>query len=261
MAETQSSSIVLPTVPKKGVSKNLKNLVLYGLPKAGKTTALTQLPNCLIIDTEEGTEFVEGAFVMKFPEGLGPLGKFRFLKELAEEIKKQGKPYDYVCIDTFSELDELAEWVGTANYMNSPQGKKFNREEDGVTPIRKTDPRFESVLTLGNGYGYRYTREAILDIFDTLKDLGKICTILVCHVTDKMITKNGSSEVSVKDLALVGKVKDIIPRKVDAIASLYNENGKAMISFVGSEFKVGGVRAAHLRGFEGELDWNKIFIK
>ena len=253
------STIQLPTSVKKGVNKNLTSLVIYGLPKSGKTTALAKLPNCLIIDTEEGTDYVENAFVMRFPKDLGPLGKYRWLKEVAEEIKKAGRPYDYVAIDTFSELDELAEWVGTANYMNSPQGKKFNREENG-DPIRKADERFESVHTLANGYGYRYSREAILDIFETLRGLGKICTIFICHVTDKMIVKNGSSEVSIKDLALVGKVKDIIPRKVDAIASIYNENGKTMISFVGSEFKVGGVRAAHLVGYEGELDWTKIFI-
>lgn len=256
MAETP---IALPTNLKKGVNKNLSSLVIYGLPKCGKTTALAQLPNCLMIDTEDGTDYVENAFIMRFPKDLGPLGKYRWLKDVAAEIIKQGRPYDYVAIDTFSELDELAEWVGTALYMQSPQGKKFNREEDG-TPIRKSDERFESVHTLPNGYGYRYSREAILDIFETLKGLGKICTIFVCHVTDKMISKNGSSEVAVKDLALVGKVKDIIPRKVDAIAAIYNENGETMISFVGSEFKVGGVRAKHLVGYEGPLDWKKIFI-
>lgn len=250
---------MLPAKPKVGVLKNIKTLVLYGLPKCGKTTSLAKLPNCLIIDTEKGTDFVEGTYVSNVPDG-GPLGKWKFLKDLASEIREQGKPYDYVVIDTFSELDEIAEWVGTANYMCSPQGKNFNREEDG-TAIKKSDPRFESVLSIPHGYGYRYSREAILDMFDTLKDLGKICTIFVCHVTDKMISKNGSSEVNVKDLALVGKVRDIIPRKVDAVACLYQENDVLNISFVGSEYKVGGVRAGHLTGYEGPLDWNKIFIK
>lgn len=257
MAEAKPS--LLPSKPKEGVAKNIRDLVIYGLPKVGKTTALSKLPNCLIIDTEKGTDFIEGPFVASFPPGIGPGAKWIWLKDLAEEIKANGNPYDYVVVDTFSELDELAEWIGTFNYMNSSQGKKFNRDDEGAL-IKRTDPRFESVLTLGNGYGYRYTREAILDMFDTLKGLGKIATIFVCHVTDKMISKNGSSEVNVKDLALVGKVRDIIPRKVDAIASLYQENGELMISFVGSETKVGGVRAKHLTGYEGALDWKKIFI-
>lgn len=251
--------IDLPKEVKTNVTKNVQSMIVYGLPKCGKTTALAKLKNCLIIDTEKGSAFVEGAFIMQVPEDKGEVGKFKWLKELANKIKEEGKPYDYVVIDTLSELDTWAEWVGTWNYMHSSQGKNFNRGKDGKI-VDRNSIDYESVLTLANGYGYRYTREAILDIFETLKDLGKVCTIFVCHVTDKMISKNGSSEVLVKDLALVGKVKDILPRTVDATANIYNEDGKTMISFVGSENKVGGVRAKHLIGYKGELDWSKIFI-
>ena len=253
--------IELPKEVKKDVLKNPQSMVVYGLPKAGKTTALSQLPNCLIIDTEKGTGFIEGAYVMNMPQDMGPVSKFRWLKEVAAQINEEGHPYDYVCIDTLTELDVLAEWVGTFNYMNSSQGKKFNRDDKTGEVFKPTDPNYESVLTLGQGYGYRYSREAILDIFETLKGLGKVCTIFVCHVTDKMISKNGSEEVMVKDLALVGKVKDIIPRNVDAVANIYNEDGDIMISFAGSESKVGGVRAKHLIGYSGKLNWDKIFIK
>jgi len=259
MKEETAIKSLLPKEAKKGVNKNIKTLVLFGMPKVGKTTSLAKLKNCLIIDTEKGTDFIEGAFVVNVPDE-GPLAKWRFLKDLAEEIKSQNYPYDYVVIDTFSELDEISEWVGTANYMMSPQGKRFNRESDEVTIIKKGDPRFESVHSIGQGYGYKYSREAILDMFDTLKNLGKICTIFVCHVTDKTIAVNGSSVVNGKDLALTGKVKDIIPRKVDAVACMYQENNELKISFVGSEHKVGGVRVKHLTGYEGPLDWEKIFI-
>lgn len=255
------SKIKLPAKVKSEVSKNPSSMIIYGLPKSGKTTALSQLENCLIIDAEEGTKFVEGSYVIQIPEELGPVAKFNWLKDLARTIKKEGRPYDYVVIDTLSELDVLAEWVGTFNYMNSTQGKKFNRDERTGETYKPNNPNYESVLSLAQGYGYRYTREAILDIFNELKNLGSVCTIFVCHVTDKMISKNGSSEVMVKDLALVGKTKDILPRTVDAIANLYNEDGETMISFVGSENKVGGVRAKHLIGYQGKLDWNKIFIK
>lgn len=254
------SEIKLPTQVKTEVAKNARQLILYGLPKSGKTTALSKLDNCLIIDTENGTDFIEGAYVMKLPENLGAVGKFKWLKDVAAEIKKQGKPYSYVVIDTLSELDSLAEHVGTYVYCNSPQGKKFNRDDKGVI-MKPDNPNYESVVTLPNGFGYKWSRDAILDIFDTLKDLGSVCTIFVCHVADKMVSRNGTSEVMVKDLALVGKTKDILPRTVDAIANLYNEDGKTMISFVGSEHKVGGVRAKHLVGFQGELSWDKIFIK
>jgi hypothetical protein len=188
------------------------------------------------------------------------VSKFKWLKALAEEIKKQGKPYDYVVIDTLSQLDMDAEWVGTWDYMNSIQGKKFNRHADG-TMMKPSDTDYESVLSLANGYGYRYTRAAIMDIFEHLKDLGKICTIFISHVADKMVAKHGTSEeVMTKDLALVGKTRDIIPRLVDATANVWNEEGQFMISFKGDSSKVGGVRATHLLGYTGPLKWDAIFL-
>jgi hypothetical protein len=263
MSETtggaEKKGIILPTTVQKARTVNAQTMVIYGKPKTGKTTALSKLNNCLIIDVENGSAFIDG-MILQPPENAGPVSKFKWLKELAATIKEAGKPYDYVAIDTLSQLDMDAEWVGTYNYMHSITGKKFNRDEAGNI-IKPSNPNYESVLTLGNGYGYRYTREAIMDIYDALKDLGRICTIFVCHVADKMVANKNGEEVMVKDLALVGKTRDIIPRLCDAIANVWNEDGKMMISFIGDGQKIGGVRAKHLLGYTGELDWNKIFIK
>lgn len=255
-----TEGIVLPSQVKTDVLKNPESVIIYGPPKVGKTTALSKLKNNLIIDTEQGTKFIEGAYVMNMPQDIGPVSKFKWLKDVAAQIRAQGHPYDYVSIDTVSELDVLSEFTGTWNYMNSVQGKKFNRDERTGEILKPSDPNYESVLSLANGYGYRYTRDSFIDMFNTLKGLGKIATIFVCHVSDKMISKNASSEVMTKDLALTGKLRDIIPRSVDGVGHIYNEDGEAMISFVGNEEKVGGVRAKHLVGYEGKLDWNKIFI-
>lgn len=51
--------IVLPTQRIQAVSENPKYLILYGLPKAGKTSAVAQLDNNLIIDLEGGSTFVD----------------------------------------------------------------------------------------------------------------------------------------------------------------------------------------------------------
>ncbi len=258
--EKKDTGIVLPTERQKPKAVNLRSLLIYGNPKSGKTTAVSKLPNCLILDVEKGSAFIEG-LIMEPPEGMGPVSKFKWLKDVAAKIKAEGKSYDYVVVDTLSQLDQDAEWVGTWNYMNSVQGKKFNRHADGSI-MKPSDTDYESVLSLANGYGYRYTREAIMDIFDSLKDLGKICTIFISHVADKMVAKHGTNEeVMTKDLALIGKTRDIIPRLVDATANVWNEDGQFMISFKGDNSKVGGVRATHLLGYTGKLDWDKIFIK
>jgi len=271
MTEQQKTGIVLPTVKQVPKSQNPRTLVLSGKHKVGKTTILQELPNCLLIDVEDGSAYYEG-LVMKCPKEYGPVKKFKWLKEVAATIKEAGHPYDYVAIDTISQLDMDSEWYGTWMYMHSVAGKKFNKKTDSdgnliYGPDKKpillppNDPEYESVLSLGNGYGYKWTREAMMEIFDVLKDLGKVCTIFISHVADKMIAEKQGEQVMVKDLALTGKVRDIFPRLVDGIATVWNEDGQVMISFVANEEKIGGVRCKHLRGYSGPLDWNSIFLK
>ena len=74
----------LPTEKIKASRKSPKNMIIYGAPKIGKTTVLTQLENCLIIDLESGSDMVDALKV-----------KVNNLKELADvgrEIMKQGIP-------------------------------------------------------------------------------------------------------------------------------------------------------------------------
>ena len=47
---------------RKPVSINPGILLLYGAPKVGKTTMLSQLDDCLIVDTEQGGNMLEGYF-------------------------------------------------------------------------------------------------------------------------------------------------------------------------------------------------------
>ncbi len=173
----------------------MRSAVLYGLPKSGKTTALSTLPNCLIIDTENGSDKISG-LVKKVPQDKGPVGKMQWLDKFADELIKAGKPYDYVAIDTFSEINEWSEWSGTWKYMNSVQGRSFNREKDtlgmpikGGTMLKPTDPDYDSVHNIGEGFGYRYSREETLKIFEKYMKVAKKCVFFICHVEDKFIGK------------------------------------------------------------------------
>lgn len=246
---------------------NMQSCILFGLPKCGKTTLLSKLPNCLIIDTENGTNKIS-ALVKKVPEDRGPVGKMKWLDEFADFLIAKGKPYDYVAIDTFSEVNDMAEWSGTYRYMNSVQGQKFNREKDSDgEPIKKgpmlkpTDPDYESVHTIGEGFGYRWSREDTLRVFEKYMKVAKKCVFFVCHVEDKFMAIKENTDVLIpKQLALTGKLRNILPRKVDAIGYVYNDDGVIKVNFTGSEERVGGSRAAHLQGYNDVADWNKIFI-
>lgn len=256
--KTLKTNIVLPKkiIPASAVVP--ESMILFGLAKCGKTTILSELSNCLLIDTENGANFVD-ALKVQPEKDAGPVSKFLWLKKVAQQIKDEGRPYDFVAIDTLSYLDEIAEWVGTFNYMQR-KGNKWNVHPNG-TLMKPTDEGYESVHMLPEGYGYRWSREAMLDIFDSLKGLGKICTIFICHVADKFVlSKQTNQEVRVIDLSLTGKLRNIIARDVDAIGYVWNDDGTMHISFKGNEEKVGGIRGSkHIQGYEGPLDWKQIF--
>ena len=49
----------LPTKVIKAARKSPKNMIIYGPPKIGKTTSLSQLEGCLIIDLEDGSDMID----------------------------------------------------------------------------------------------------------------------------------------------------------------------------------------------------------
>ena len=75
----------LPKKVVKASRKSPKNMIIYGAPKIGKTTVLSELKDCLIIDLEDGSDMVDALKI-----------KVTSLKELAEvgkSIIKEGRPY------------------------------------------------------------------------------------------------------------------------------------------------------------------------
>ena len=214
-------------------------MIIYGPPKIGKTTVLSQLKDCLIIDLEAGSDMVDALKV-----------KVNSLKELGEvgkAIIKEGKPYKYVAIDTISKLEEWCEEDAKKLYMATPMGKNFETKNPGM-----------SVLTLPNGAGYLYLRMAYKKWIDRLNLLADH-VILVGHLKDKMLEKKGK-EVAVKDLDLTGKIKQITCANADAVGYIYREDDQTMVSFNSLEDVTAGSRCDHLKGQTMPLQWSNIFI-
>ena len=229
----------LPKTKVGALRKSPKNMVIYGPPKIGKTTALSQLDNCLIIDLEEGSDMVEALKIKA--NNLGELA------EIGKKIMQNKKPYKYVAIDTVTKLEEWCEVEGKKIYKDTPMGKNFDKDNKGI-----------SVLSLPNGAGYLYLRIAFKRWIDRLNKLADH-VILVGHLKDKMLDKKGK-EVSSKDLDLTGKIKQITCANADAIGYIYREDDKTMISFNSQGDITAGSRCDHLKGQDMELDWSKIFI-
>ena len=229
----------LPKKKIKASRKSPKNLVIYGPPKIGKTTVLSQLENCLIIDLEDGSDMVSALKV-----------KANSLAELAEigkAIIADGKPYKYIAVDTVTQLEVWCESEGKAMYQQTPMGKNFDPKNTGL-----------SILSLPNGAGYLYLRLAYKKWFDRLNKLADH-VILVGHLKDKMIDKKGK-EVRSMDLDLTGKLRSITCANADAIGYIYREGETTRISFNSEGDITAGSRCEHLRGQDIDLDWGKIFI-
>jgi Cdc6-like AAA superfamily ATPase len=229
----------LPKVKVPVARKSPKNMIIYGPPKIGKTTALSNLDGCLIIDLEQGSDMVEALKI-----------KAKNLSELAQigkAIMNDGKPYKYIAIDTVTKLEEWCEAEGKKIYQNTPMGKNFDKDKKGI-----------SVLSLPNGAGYLYLRMAYKRWIERLDHLADHI-ILVGHLKDKFIEKKGK-EVSSKDLDLTGKIKQITCANADAIGYIFRENDNTMISFDSKEDLIAGSRCEHLKGQTMPLDWSKIFI-
>ena len=63
-------AITLPTAKVAAERLSPKVFIMYSLPKTGKTTLLSKLDNCLIIDLEDGSKYldalkVNNAFFLK----------------------------------------------------------------------------------------------------------------------------------------------------------------------------------------------------
>lgn len=107
------------------------------------------------------------------------------------------------------------------------------------------DPKAD-VRQLANGAGYLYLRKAIRQLIDMFKPLCE-SLILVCHVKDKQIRKNGE-EMSEMAVDLAGKSADIICGEADAVGYLYREGNKTYLSFEGGDNTIREARSPHLRG-------------
>lgn len=243
--------IVLPKEKIKAKVENPRFLILFGKPKAGKTTLVSRLDNNLIIDLEGGSEFLEAlAIQARSVKDLGDIAS-----AIKEEIKQTGKkPYKYITIDNASRLEEMCMSFAVQLYKATPMGKGYTGSD---------------VRTLPNGSGYLYLQQAVRKVIDMFKEL---CDnlILIGHLKDKMINKEGE-ELSEMSLDLVGKLANIICGEADAVGYVYRKKNETHISFEGGDNSVREARAPHLRGknivvAESDADnvittyWNKIYL-
>ncbi len=237
-------SIELPTKMVKASTVNPKLLLLYSKPKAGKTTLVANLPDSCLVDLEEGSDYVDAVKVK--------VSNLTELREFGQAVIAAGKPYQRIAYDTTTTLEDMVLPLALKNYKATPMGKTFAGE---------------SVLTLPNGAGYLYLREAFFSVVKYLQTLSPE-VILLGHIKDKQIDDKGEM-VQAANIDLTGKIKSILCATSDAIGYLSRKGNQTFISFKTNEEVNCGARPEHLKNQElliaEEVDgvykayWDKIY--
>ena len=253
--------IELPTTKTKASRVNPKKIILFSNPKSGKTTAVAALENNLILDLENGSEFLDALKInvlqLARDNNKTPL---TVLKEIINTIresneKKRGYTYKFITLDTVSALEDIALELANILYRKTPMGRNWTGED---------------VTKLPNGAGYQYLREA-MDVI--LNEIEPLCDTLIIlgHLKAKFVEKEGK-EMESRGLALTGKIASILCSQVDAIGYVYRDDNKTLVNFAPSESLIVGSRPEHLKNQtitliesdkDGKLtiDWSKIFIE
>ena len=219
--------MTLKKVKRKAVSENTKVMLLYGAPKVGKTTVLSQLEDCLIIDTEQGANMVEGY--------IEEVNSRQELFDLLAKAQK-GHEYKYVAIDT---IDKIAEWADKAVC-----------ESENVS----------SIVDLAYGKGFSMVREKVLNLVKAMKEIFPH-VIIIGHRKWARAVVDSKAIVEPESLDLTGKLKNMLMADCDAIGYVYRdeESSDLMVSFKSNDALEAGSRSPHLRGKEMKLNWKKIY--
>ena len=265
--------IELPTERSVVENYNPKLMVIFGKPKSGKSSFVAAIDDNLIIDLEDGYIALS---VMKVQARTA-----KDMQEIRNAIIAKGKelhkaPYKYITIDNATRLEEMSVALAAELYRATPMGSNWGYVVDQKGMVVKDpktgklmiDPKAD-VRQLANGAGWLYMRKAIRQLIDMFKPLCETL-ILVCHVKDKQIRKNGE-EMSEMAVDLAGKTGDIICGEADAVGYLYRDSNKTFISFEGGDNTIREARPLHLRGKKIQVaesndnnevvfDTSKIFI-
>lgn len=123
--------IELPKTKIKADRVNPKKLILFSNPKAGKTQAVAALDGNLILDLEDGSQFVDAMKInirkLAKDENKTPL---IILKEVINKISEANKAkgdfvYKYITIDTVTALEDISLELANKLYRGTPMGRNW----------------------------------------------------------------------------------------------------------------------------------------
>lgn len=258
-------NITLPTQSRTGaLKKNPVISLFYSAPKVGKTEAASRLADNLILDLENGSNYVEQGMILK-------ANNWEEVVQIGETIIEAGRPYKFLTVDTATELESWCDGLAKRLYLNAPMAAKKYKDNPELLASITVLPGEKGAY----GPGYMWLRIAYAKCFEYLQTLAPHL-ILMAHIKDSAIVDKEGTEIRAetvhsKSLDLTGKLKAITCSKADAIGYLFRKTipnlekagetiDELWVNFRGDEV-MAGCRAKHLAGKTMKFDWDKIFIE
>jgi len=226
----------------------LKRLLIVSHPKVGKTHLLTKLPGNYILNYDDSLAHfgADGVDVIEYAYK-NATNAISATKRIAKELHDDKKAnngvckYDYITLDTITEIETLCEKYATAVFKRTPQGEGF---------------KGNLLSDLEYGAGYLKLRDAVNDVLRAFWNLPNKSLIICGHLRESSVKSRGTQVVAV-DIGLTGKLKQIVSQKCDAIGTLYRDPEKEntnILSFITrNDDLVTGARPQHIANKEFEI--------
>jgi len=227
----------LPTQRLKAKTKDPRLLTIFGQSKVGKSTRLSELPNCLIIDTEQGTDFLEGMIIQ--------INSMAELRQLSQAIATSNHVYDFGAIDT---IDQLVSWVE----REIVQEHNLQQKDKGL------NQKIVDISEIPYGAGFAMVRNKVMRVIAALK--ASFPRLIIIGHRKKTIIGENKVEFSSSSLDLTGKLRNLICADSDAIGYAFRDKQNELrLSFQTSDELEVGSRCEHLRGKVMDFDWQLIY--
>lgn len=219
--------ITLPTEITQATNRDSRYMILFGKPKVGKTTICAALKDSLIIDLEDGSWHVDCKSIRA--SKVSEIGLI--IQAIKAKKQETGEwPYKFIIVDSVTRLEEMAEELALQLYKSDPIGKNFQGTE---------------ILKLPNGAGYRWLREAMNKVIDSLREIAPHL-ILIGHTKLSMVRKE-DVEVSEMSIDLTGKISEQLLGEADTVGYVYRDKNETRINFMAGDDCIVGSRVEHVR--------------
>lgn len=239
-------------------------LVIIAEPKVGKTSicigspdeelkkkgelkvANTGLKKALLIDMEGGTRFYKG-FVVRNVKTLDEIKKIC-------KTNRETKQFDIIVIDSISKYVNALIPNAEIRYKNTVAGKNY---KIGV----------EDLTLVPYGAGTTFIEKEFDHVYETELKASFETVVMIGH-TKNTSSSEDATELNIKSIDTVGKIKNLVSRSCDSICFMTRKNKKGYLDF-NNESAIAGTRVRHLRNQKfliseeknGQIEtyWEKVF--